>query len=154
MKNIYTLIIAVLALVVFATAAGADTLTETSITDYKGFSIHDFTYVMDSGGTNTEQISYDINGYIIAVETDPGTTAPTANYDMTITDEYGADVMGGALANRHTSTTEIAAPSLGYASKVPVTGNLTFNVTNQLVKNASVRILIYTTDEKKGVLSW
>ena len=57
-----------------------------------------------------------ISGRLLKVITDPSATAPTANYDIAITDEEGVDVLsslggtGGtapSLANRHTSNTEV-----------------------------------------------
>lgn len=57
-----------------------------------------------------------ISGTLLKVITDPGTAAPTANYDIAITDEESVDVLSGlggtggtapSLANRHTSTTEV-----------------------------------------------
>ena len=50
-----------------------------------------------------------VSGYIVAAVTDPGATAPTANYDIVLNDSEGADIVGNCdttLANRHTSTTE------------------------------------------------
>lgn len=57
-----------------------------------------------------------IVGRLLKVITDPGTAAPTANYDIAITDDEGVDVLSGlggtggtapSLANRHTSNTEV-----------------------------------------------
>lgn len=58
-----------------------------------------------------------IVGRLLKVVTDPGATAPTANYDIVISDEESLDVLSGlagvgtavapTLANRHTSTTEV-----------------------------------------------
>lgn len=57
-----------------------------------------------------------IVGQLLKVVTDPGAAAPSANYDIAITDEEGVDVLSGlggtggtdpSLANRHTSTTEV-----------------------------------------------
>lgn len=50
-----------------------------------------------------------IRGYLLAGVTDPGAAAPTANYDITITGDEGANVLGNCaddLADRHTSNTE------------------------------------------------
>ena len=45
-----------------------------------------------------------IDGVIYRWATNPGSTAPTANYDITVLDSDGADVAAGLLANRHTSS--------------------------------------------------
>ncbi len=50
-----------------------------------------------------------IVGRLIKGVTDPGSAAPTANYDIALTDEESADILAACqstLANRHTSSTE------------------------------------------------
>ena len=152
----FIVLILLLVFVFIAEQLQAASLVEYGVTDYKGFSVHDYLLTMDSGGATAEATSAAINGVVIAVETDPGTTAPTANYDLTITNPRGVDIMGGALSNRSATATEIVPPTLGYASEVPTFGILTIRATagSQLVKNATVRLRIFTRDEKKGVLTW
>lgn len=65
-------------------------------------------------------------GEVIALVTDPGATAPTDDYDITITDVEGYDVLQGAGANRDTANTETATPS----KKSVAFGQLTLNVAN------------------------
>lgn len=51
-----------------------------------------------------------IVGELIKGVTDPGSAAPTDDYDITITDEEGADVLGASLDNlgdRDTANTEV-----------------------------------------------
>ncbi len=77
----------------------------------------------DADGTTTGVYS----GEVLTLVTDPGAAAPSANYDITVTDADSIDVLAGAGANRHTSTTEyVLAASLGGA----VDSALTLNVTN------------------------
>lgn len=52
----------------------------------------------------------DLEGTIEKVVTNPGATAPTDNYDITLVDAEGHDVAEGALANRDTANTESAYP--------------------------------------------
>lgn len=50
-----------------------------------------------------------VNGRLVKGITDPGATAPSDNYDITITDEEGVNVLTActlSLENRHTSTTQ------------------------------------------------
>jgi hypothetical protein len=50
-----------------------------------------------------------IVGQLVKVVTDPGSAAPTDNYDIAITDGESVDVLGNCvdgLLNRHTSTTQ------------------------------------------------
>jgi len=53
-------------------------------------------------------------GTLLRLRTDPGSAAPTDNYDITLLDAIGgADVLGGVGANRDTTNTEIAVPVEG-----------------------------------------
>jgi len=87
-----------------------------------------------SSATNTTYIQ---GWFIIAVITDPGATAPTDDYDITLT-YSGLDLMGGNLANRDTANTEIAYP----ASNAPVLGAITFTLTNNLVNSAVGDVIV------------
>ena len=83
---------------------------------------------------------YEINGIIIKVETDPGSTAPTANYDIVLNDELGADVMEGELANRSATATQFVRTA------VSVAGPLTPVVSNQAVNSATFTIYIHVIE--------
>jgi hypothetical protein len=61
----------------------------------------------DVSGTDTDAIS----GRAYRWVTNPGSTAPTANYDIVVNDSDAADVSAGVLADRHTSNTEQAYPA-------------------------------------------
>ncbi len=64
-------------------------------------------------GTLTDSV---FNGEIVRLVTVPGTAgnAPTDNYDVTIVDEDGTDVLMGAGVDRDTANTEqVLATSLG-----------------------------------------
>lgn len=78
--------------------------------------------------------------YLVKVTTNPGTTAPTDNYDITITDANGVDIMGGTLANRDTSNSEEALPYIGGVAygPTPIPGTLTLNITNNSVNSAGI----------------
>lgn len=67
--------------------------------------IIDWTSASDGSVTATARVS----GTLIKAVTNPGATAPSANYDIAITDDEGIDILAAcqsSLANRHTSTTE------------------------------------------------
>lgn len=66
----------------------------------------------DAAGTATVT-TRKISGELIKIVTDPGSPAPTANYDVILTDDEGVDlsihmddVAIAALIARHTTTTE------------------------------------------------
>jgi hypothetical protein len=88
--------------------------------------------------------SRDIEGLILGVDTNPGATAPTDNYDIVINNADGIDIMGGALANRDTSTSERAIPlqdSYAYASHV--NGALTVVISNNSTNSAIVVLSLH-----------
>lgn len=82
----------------------------------------------------------DVDGYLMLVVTDPGSTAPTDNYDITLVDSNNMDVMGDNLLNRDTSNSEQASPS-----ETPryVNGDLTMNITNNAVNSATLTVTLY-----------
>jgi len=66
------------------------------------------------GGAYTAETSRDdIVGWVMRVETDPGATAPTDNYDITLKNTRTLDISGGNLANRDTANTETVMPKPG-----------------------------------------
>ncbi|KKN75061.1 hypothetical protein LCGC14_0384350 [marine sediment metagenome] len=113
---------------------------------YGPFRVLEITITADSGdGTLPAQpIPYAINGMVMLVETNPGSTAPTDNYDLTLTGINGADIMGGALTNRDTATTERTQALTNGSYGVAVTHRtLTLNLTNNSVVSADFVIWIY-----------
>jgi hypothetical protein len=97
-----------------------------------------FSWTCTSGGAADKITTKSYFGEVIALVTDPdGTDAPTDNYDITITDAEGYDVMQGAAANRHTSNTQTAVPT----AKSVAFGTLTLNVTNAGDTKKGVAIL-------------
>jgi len=65
-----------------------------------------------------------LKGFIVRVVTNPGATAPTAAYDLTLLDEDGVDVLAGGGADRHETNTEQIIP----VSPPFVDGELTFTL--------------------------
>jgi len=91
-----------------------------------------------------------ISGELLKAVTDPGSAAPTDNYDIAITDPEGADVLAGCantLQNRHTSTTQavellLTDGTAGIAARPVVCSPLTVAVTNAGNSKAG-RIVLY-----------
>lgn len=79
--------------------------------------------------------------------TDPGATAPAANYDLAINDSYGLDIFGGELGDRHTSASEAAVPLIGpaYASRPIVGTSLTVTFANTTNNNCNGTIVVVFT---------
>lgn len=78
--------------------------------------------------------------YLVQVETNPGSVAPTAGYDIVVNDADGLDVMGGALADRSATATEVAFPGV---TGRPNDGALTLVISGQSVVSATGTIKLY-----------
>ncbi len=93
-----------------------------------------------------------ISGKIIAIETNPGATAPTDNYDVALDDADGHDVLEAAGANRDTANTEKAAVAFGtyFGSPVSISDVLTLKVTNNSVNSAITVVTIYYEGDFEG----
>jgi len=91
------------------------------------------TILTDEDGGNSN-----LNAFIVLVVTNPGATAPTASYDVTLVDSEGVDVMGGALNDRSATASEQAMPLIS-GNPVPrlVLGSLTFKLANNSVNSAT-----------------
>ena len=94
-------------------AAQAGTIAET-IQQYGTYRKLRLAWTSATGGGWTGTTTNKYTGKIIGLKTDPGATAPTDNYDITLTDSDGDDVLLGAGADRDTANTEyVASASLG-----------------------------------------
>jgi hypothetical protein len=88
-----------------------------------------YTWTSAADGSATVAAAYPFDGKLIGFTTIPAAagSAPTDNYDLTLTDSDGHDVLLGAGANRDTANTEyVAEASLGAVAA----SHLTLNVTN------------------------
>jgi len=63
-------------------------------------------WTTDASGDADECTTGVYTGKVIALVTDPGSTAPTDNWDLVINDDQSVDVLAGAGANRDTADTE------------------------------------------------
>lgn len=97
----------------------------------------------DSAGTASGTTARPVNGELIKIVTNPGSAAPTANWDVVLTDDNGLDPLAGiqnaaALVARHTTSTEQTylqllngdGTPIGIAAFPVVTGLLTVAVAN------------------------
>lgn len=79
-------------------------------------------------------------GWIFLAETNPGSTAPTDNYDIVLNNANGIDVMGGTLMNRDTSNSEAAVPAIsGWCDG----GSLTMVTSNNSVNSATFTLTLW-----------
>lgn len=122
-----------------AVAYNADQLT-----NYKS-KVISFTITDKAAGTTVAIAETDVLGYwLCSMETNPGTTAPQDNYDIVINSAGGADILGGAGANRDQTNTEIAYPTIdstsGQKGCVPINSALSLVLSGNSVDNATVEV--------------
>lgn len=96
----------------------------------------------------SDAITADIAGwYVYAIETDPGSVAPTTLYDIVINDASGFDVAGGQLANRSATATERIIPKLDTTASlyggVLIDSALTLVITNQSAVSATGTVKLF-----------
>ncbi len=87
-----------------------------------------------------------IAGKLLALETNPGATAPSNNYDITLIDAEGYDVIEGLGANRSSSNTEKLNIIFSGTSLNPPVGTgdtLTLTIAGQSVNSADIVVKLY-----------
>lgn len=112
--------------------------------------IHEFVMTADAsdGSLASKASDKSIHGYITKVVTDPGSPAPTDDYDLTISDADGVDVMGGTLGNRDTANSEQALPLIGAGyGTVRVDSVLTLAGSGNSVNSAVITVKVYVSKE-------
>ena len=103
----------------------AGTVTKVEITHT---SLKEITWDWTStGGGAADLVTTNVyDGKIVGLGTVPHATAPDPNYDVTVTNSAGLDVLLGAGANRHTTSTEyVDGSSLGGVAGSVLTVNIT-----------------------------
>ena len=112
-------------------AAGTVTITEETYGTIKKIK---FAWTSGDGaedGTASGQTTHAYSGKILGLATDPGSPAPTALYDITVTDEDGMDVLMGGGADRSATVTEyVLSSSLGAVANDKLTINVSAAGTN------------------------
>lgn len=100
-----------------------------------------FPAIATTTATNSEIIGW----YITEVRTNPGTAAPTDDYDIVINDSDGIDLMGGRLADRDATNSEATAPAIatGVFWPRPIDGALSLVITNNSVTSATMTIKVF-----------
>ena len=147
------LIIVLLATMVFpAGVFAADAMVVTKF-DYKGDNLRVIKIDwVDSPALTLESqfsgIDSWIEGwYLFKVQTVPGgvgVTQPDDNYDITITDAEGHDIVGGELANRDEANTEEAVPMIDLVyGPQPNISSWTITVSGQTTATATGEIYLF-----------
>lgn len=105
-------------------------------------------WTSDGSQAYAETIAIQSPGELIAVTFDPGTPAPTANYDVVLTDSEGVDVLAGQGANLSDTVSTMVCPGIpvkdGTTTSVgprPVYGNLSLAISNAGASKAGTIVL-------------
>jgi len=82
-----------------------------------------------------------LKGYLMKAITNPGSTAPTANYDVKLLDaaDATADAANAILIDRHTTTTEVKM----FDPPLLLAGDYTFNLTGNSVNSATGVLILF-----------
>ncbi len=93
----------------------------------KGVTLVKFDWVSETqSATGTTEFAY--SGKVLELVTDPGSAAPSDNYDVDIVDSDGVDVLAGQGQNRHTTTTQYVVDSDSTPLGVVCDSILTLNI--------------------------
>lgn len=129
-------------------AGSSHTLTSTRVPGYEVNVIGEFLTAIvgdDANGTvPTLTLDFPRDVELLQIETNPGSTGPTADWDITLLDSDGADVLDGSGLNRHTSSTLVDPIIWASTSLHPVikAGTYTLTVANTSVNDATATIAI------------
>jgi hypothetical protein len=126
MKWILIFTLSLFAPAAFAVGTVTSGITQTQLPNGKIVSVVQVDWTTDASGDAT--VSLSLNGYLMKVVTDPGATAPTDDYDITLV-QNGIDAAAGTLANRDTANTEQVYPVATNAqTPIFLVGSHTFTV--------------------------
>ena len=129
-------------------------LTETWWDD-KGFALTvrkvtlDVTFATGGGVFISKALSHRMDGYLLRLVTNPSAvTAPQDDYDITLTDADGKDVLQSVGLNRDTANTEDVPIVFSGTTSHPVVSladELTLAISGNNVPNAKTQIQIWWT---------
>jgi len=89
---------------------------------------------------------YPIEGWLLALETNPGSTAPTNEYNITLIDAEGHDVLEGVGEDRSESDTQKAViiySSTDIHPAVDRNDTLTLKIADNSVNSATTKVILY-----------
>ncbi len=77
-----------------------------------------FDWTTHTDGTVSGTLTGPVEGIIRGLITNPGSPAPTDNYDITILNEDGFDILNGRGVDRDTANTEQVVPGIAFVDGV------------------------------------
>ncbi len=148
MKRLFLALLLVLLLATSSFAVGTVAITYSNIfvDNQRTRTILTISWVADAAAATVPSTTipyqvanrYNVMGwYLYSAETNPGSMAPTDNYDIVINDADSVDISGGLLANRDTANSEIVNIGTSSHGYPVVRGDLTFVLSNNSVNSAT-----------------
>ena len=147
MKKLFLSLILLVVLMFPIQSWGKGTVTQTLSYSHNFYTlIYSWTGDVSNGSVPATASTWPIGGYIVKVITNPGATAPTDNYDITLTNSDGIDVVHGELTNRDTTNSEEIVPvpsdNVTVYGGSAVSGVITLNITNNSVNSATGTVTV------------
>lgn len=129
-------------------AVGSVTVTQTALISYltKVGDKVTVSWTADAAAATVPDTSMYLNGFLVRAVVNPGATAPTDLYDVTITgdEDTSFDVLGSALLNLSTSATQQFYPVFsGATTPMYLNGTYTMKWANNAVNSALGVITMY-----------
>ena len=127
-------------------AGSAHTLTSTR---YPGYGVNEIGEILTAitgdsanGTVPSLVVEFPRDAELLDIATNPGSTGPTADWDITLIDSDGVDVLQSCGLNRHTSNSLISPIVYASTSLHPCikAGAYTLTITNTSVNNATATI--------------
>ena len=106
------------------------------------------------GSFPAQALTTKFSGKLLALKTNPGATAPTTLYDITLVDADGLDLLQTLGMNRHTTNSEIANLVFSGTSLNPVadvSDTLTLTIINNDVNSALISITLYILCDERDM---
>ena len=96
-----------------------------------------------ASGTQAATTTHSYYGFVTQVYIDHGGTAPTDNWDLVVTDEFGVDVINGKGANIASGTDKHTFTQSDLDGGMACSGQLTFTGTNGGSSDGVAEIYLY-----------
>lgn len=110
--------------------AGTVTTTRIPIVSQSGVYTEKVQIDWTSDASGNADATVNLHGFLIKVVTDPGSAAPTDNYDVTLVSD-GVDQLASLLVDRDTANSELVYPVASNASTpIFLAGDHTFTIAN------------------------
>ena len=107
--------------------------------------VFDITFDSGDGSFANTDLTTKFEGYLLMLEVNPGSPAPTDNYDIDLYDAEGKKVTGTLGKNRDTSNSEVVALHREnyFHRTINTTDTLTLTIGGNSVASATTKIILY-----------